>query len=271
MPINWGLAQGNGALEAFQVGNALGSQLRQRREQDQAKNALTAYAQNPSEQSLNALFPHMKPEQVFSVIQKRQEGQQQQQKQRLEQVGIMGKLLADVPDDTVYQQRLALARQYGIDTTNAPPSFDAPWIANMQTMVRAVQEDGGEKISGIARELVDAGFQPGTPQFNQAMQSVISNKYSSDYVDEAGNVRRRSALNLEAPAPMQAPAPAQQAGPVVTAEQFRGAVNGLGPQGAAGWAQRNKVRVKVASPEEARQLPSGTLIILPDNSEGRVP
>ena len=60
----------------------------------------------------------------------------------------------------------------------------------------AFEKDGGQQISGIARELVDAGYRPGTPEFQRAMTGVINNKYASDYVDDKGNTRRRSALNL---------------------------------------------------------------------------
>lgn len=70
----------------------------------------------------------------------------------------------------------------------------------------------------------------------------------------------------------QQPAPAQQqGGNVINAEMYRGATNGLGAQGAADWAQRNNIVVAVRSPQEARQLPSGTRIRLPDGSIGRVP
>lgn len=68
---------------------------------------------------------------------------------------------------------------------------------------------------------------------------------------------------------------AQQApeagGQAFTFEQYSGAVNSLGPQGAAQWLQRNGIAVQVQTPDQARQLPSGTPIILPDGSPGRVP
>lgn len=69
--------------------------------------------------------------------------------------------------------------------------------------------------------------------------------------------------------------PQQPQGPLsgqpFTFEQYQGAVNGLGPQGAAQWLQRNGIAIQVQTPDQARQLPSGTPIILPDGSQGRVP
>lgn len=63
---------------------------------------------------------------------------------------------------------------------------------------------------------------------------------------------------------------AQQQDPI-TAEMYRGAVNGLGDQGAADWIKRNGLVISVTTPQEARSLPSGTRIRLPDGTEGVVP
>lgn len=57
----------------------------------------------------------------------------------------------------------------------------------------------------------------------------------------------------------------------VTMEQLAGMQQALGPKGTADWLMRNKVPVKVTTPQEAMQLPSGTKLILPDGSEGEVP
>lgn len=261
MAVNWGLGltvarpQGN-ILDAYREGQKM------RRERE-GMNALAAYAQNPNEQGLNALAQY-DPGFVMQERARMAQGQQQAQSRQLEQVGIIGRLLDGVNDDATYQQRLAIAQQYGIDTSTAPQQFDPQWIANTRLMVRAIEKDGGQQVSGIARELVDAGYQPGTPEFTSAMQSVISNKYASDYVDEAGNVRRRSALNLEAPAPMQAPV--QQAGPVVTAEQFRGAINGLGQQGAVEWLKRNGMTIKMQNDSDYDAIPPGAEYIDPNGN-----
>lgn len=57
---------------------------------------------------------------------------------------------------------------------------------------------------------------------------------------------------------------------VMTADQFKAGAQALGA-GAADWAKRNGIAVRVRSPQEARSLPSGTPIILPDGSPGVVP
>lgn len=258
--INW-----NMALAPDVGGQIFGSFLKGqevRKEQD-AKNALTAYALNPNDQTLNALAPS-NPQ--FVIQQRATQAKTQQ-----EQFATAVKLLEGVTDENTYQQRLGMARQLGIPIDRVPPNFDPAWVQQTTQMFRLLS-DKPDSISGVARELQDAGYQPGTPEFAQAMRDVINSKYASDYVDEQGNTRRRSALSLTPPqtAPQAAPQ-AAQSGPELTFEQVQGAVNGLGPEGAAGFLQRNGYRVRVSTPEQARSLPSGTRIILPDGSEGVVP
>lgn len=210
--------------------------------------------------------------QMFMQLQQQQRAQAAAQaKAQQEQFATAAKLLEGVTDEATYRQRLGAARQMGIDVSRVPQNYDPQWVQQTTQMFRLLS-DKPDSISGIARELQDAGYKPGTPEFEQAMRDVISSKYASDYVDEQGNTRRRSVLSFGAPqaAPMAAPQ-AQQGGPELTFEQVQGAVNGLGREGAAGWLQRNGYRVRVSTPQQARSLPSGTRIILPDGSEGVVP
>jgi hypothetical protein len=54
-------------------------------------------------------------------------------------------------------------------------------------------------LPGIGDELVAAGYTPGTPEFKDAMVQVMNGKYATEYTDAQGNVRRRSAVQLQAP------------------------------------------------------------------------
>ena len=249
-------------MQAFEQG-------RERKRQDETRNALMAYAQNPSEQGLNALAQYA-PE---VAIQERGRFQQQQiaaQERQTDLLPKVGRLLSEVQKDpSKYGMIRSAAIQMGFDPAAIPETYDPAWVQQQAMVAQALAADGGAQISGLARELADAGYVQGTPEFAQAMRSVISNKYASDYVDEAGNVRRRSALDLGQPAAPE-PQPSQGVEPL-TFEQYQGAVNGLGPQGASAWLSRNNFPVRVMTPAQARTLPRGTRIILPDGSEGRVP
>ena len=68
--------------------------------------------------------------------------------------------------------------------------------------------------------------------------------------------------------------PAAPSGEVMNFQAYQGMLAGLGPERAAQQVQRlvqGGVSFRVSTPAEARQLPSGTPIILPDGTQGRVP
>jgi hypothetical protein len=90
-------------------------------------------------------------------------------------------------------------------------------------------------------------------------------------------------LNPQGPAPMHAPMSADQAAPMLQSAKQAGAISGtdaarvaqsMGPNGKGAflkWMQDNGIKIQVSSPQEARQLPSGTPILLPDGTPGVVP
>lgn len=255
MSINWNMAIGpdigSHIMNSFQAGQQQGRE-------ERGRNALAAYAMNPNEQTLGGIAPY---DPKFVLEQRQAQAQKAQA-----DLAKVAKLLEGVNDEGIYQQRLGMARNMGIDTSQAPANYDPKWVGETTAMFKLLTEKP-EAISGIARELADAGYKPNTPEFQVAMRQVISNKYASEYVDEQGNTRRRSMLDLTGGGQQQTAPPPPPPSPTITAEQFRGAVNGLGPEGAASWAQRNGFTVSVATPDEASALPPGTRYVTPDGRE----
>lgn len=98
-------------------------------------------------------------------------------------------------------------------------------------------------MPGIADELRAAGYVPGTPEYQTALVEVINGKYGRDYVDDKGNVRRSSPLNLTPPPSTQA------------------------TQSGTGASEP----VQVTSVEDARKLPPGTEFIDPNGVRRVVP
>lgn len=204
---------------------------------------------------------------ALSFMKYNQDQQSAQQQQQQTQMVQLGRLLDYAKDETTYQQARQAAQQIGIDVSRAPANFDPAWVQQQRMVLSAFEKDGGQQISGLARELQDAGYQPGTPEFQQAMTVALQGKYAPQYTDQQGNLRQARLPSL--PQPGQ---PAQPAQPVkeTSFEAASDIARQMGPQFPE-FVRNNGFRVRVASPEQAMQLPSGTPLILPDGSEGVVP
>ncbi len=136
MGVNWSLGQqpniiGN-ALGAFQAG-------RQDREQAEQRNALLDIRRQEGDQ-------------------RQAEYADKQKATKREEHIVLGKLLDHAKDEPSYQQSLAAAKQYGIDTTGAPPNFDPNWVGQQKLIVGAFAKDGGQAMSAEARRLKEAGY-----------------------------------------------------------------------------------------------------------------
>lgn len=294
MAVNWGMAGGaqQNALAMFQMGNQLGQQARERQDKAKFKEALgTIYGAgeqtagapvtvganapgggigggqagvgpqaapqaDPKAAAWNALLQYSDDPRI--VMQLRHQQQQQQADQRKVQnegMVTVGKMLrAAKADPAKYGMIRQAAAQNGIDISRVPETYDPAWVDQQLMFVDAVDKDGGAQISGIRRELEDAGYTGEALQ--QALISVINNKYATEYVDEAGNTRRRTTLSL-APPPMGGTKPPPQKEPgailqdakargAITAEEAQTITQSLGPNGQAEfakWKADNGIRV----------------------------
>jgi hypothetical protein len=264
MAIDWSLARQPNVLAMALDGYEQGRQMRQ---QEGARKALGALVVNPNDAGAFNALAQAAPEYALQFRGQQQQVQLSQAKAQCEQFQQLGRLLNHATDETTYQQSLAAARQIGIDVSSAPTSYDPNWVNQQKLVLQAYEKDGGQQISGLAKELSDAGYKPGTPEFLQAMKIALQGKYAPTYTDEQGNMRQGQLPAL--PNVGQTAAPSQPRKPV-TMQAAMDAVRQAGPR-AAEFIRNNGFMVQVTTPEEARQLPSGTPILLPDGSEGVVP
>jgi hypothetical protein len=187
MAINWSLLQqpdiiGN-ALNAFEQGKEM-------RRADSGRNAMASLAQNPNDQAAFGQLAQSDPATAIQFRQHQGRAATQAQETKNAQLQQMGRLLNHATDEASYQQALAAAKQIGIPVDGAPPAFDPNWINQQKTILQAFEKDGGQQISGLARELTDAGYKPGTPEFQQAMATALRGKYAPQYTDQQGNLRQ---------------------------------------------------------------------------------
>lgn len=252
--INWGLAQGPNSFDnALAKGYQMGSAMRERQEATERKNALAAYATDPSEQNFAGLA-QAAPEFAIGERQRMDARRAQEAAERQRQMGVVRQLLAKAGQSPEgWAQAMSAAQSLGIDTSAIPQQYDPQWAQQQLFIMDALERDQ-DKLPGIAQELQAAGYQPGTPEFAAAMRQVINSKYASDYVDPQGNTRRRSVLDL--PNPQGGPQPSQAdpaailqgaaAANAITAEDANRVRQSLGPNGQAEfdrWKAENGIRV----------------------------
>jgi len=205
MAIEWGLSNQGGFQNALALGVQFGQQIkRNQREQaaqeqaTQRNNALAQYAIDPNDQNFAVVAQYDAPT-AISMRSQAIQGQAQQRQQQQADMGTFRRLLkraAASPEG--WQQALGAAQNLGLDVSSIPQQYDPEW-ASQQLFIMDAMEQDQEGLKGIAYELQQAGYEPGTPEYEQAARQIISNKYASEYVDQQGNTRRRSMLDLQGP------------------------------------------------------------------------
>lgn len=133
----------------------------------------------------------LRKEQITTMQQNREQSRQASEiAQQREQAAMIAKLTEGVQDEQTYQQRLQAAAAYGMDTSQLPQSFEQGGRDFVQTYnvlaTTLLRPDGERKLTNTAQELVDAGYQPGTPQFIAAMRNRLTMQDSKVITTQAG-------------------------------------------------------------------------------------
>lgn len=261
--VNWGLNRGGGFENALAMGMQMGREVRQAKQQ-------------------NALLEQRQQQLDLQQRQAQRVAQRQQQEQRRADLPMVTRLLEGATDEASYQRNLGVAQQYGIDTSTFPQNFDPVWREqNLATLKMLGSPDGQKALSAIGKEVADMGFQPGTPEFNAEVTRRWEQGQTKTVPYQAGGnvLEYNSATGTARPLVqgMSSPPSAgggSTSGEVMTFQQLQGIAQSLSPealQRQIGRLVQGGVVFSVSSPEQARQLPSGTPILLPDGTQGRVP
>jgi hypothetical protein len=253
--MSWGPGAAGGFQNALSTGLQLGQMVRQQKQQ-------------------NAL---MQQRQQQIDLQGRQ-FEAAQQKQQGADMGVFRQLLqkaAQSPEG--WQQAVGAAQSMGLDVSKIPQQYDPQW-AQQQLFIADALERDKDSLPGLAQEVMLAlppdQRDPNSPAFRQAFTAALENKYAAEYTDAQGNTRRRAIIGQPQQQQQQAASSPTPGGEVMNFEAFQASAQQLGPDRARAFVQRlvqGGVRFAVQTPEQARQLPSGTPIILPDGTPGVVP
>lgn len=275
---NWGLLNQDNALSYFQTGMQMGDNLRKRREEGEVKNALAAYAANPDDPKALAGVIEKRPELGIRLRDGAREQAAAQRKIQTEQTQQTAAILRQVKaDPSRYPMARQAAIQLGIPAASIPEQYDPQWVDQQDMIFSAFEKDGGESLTSAMKHVKGLGYDLNTPAGKSVLAQIVNGNSAKNYVDEQGRTRLYTGFNVQ-PAGGQAPA-APQGAPQApqtgeqpfTFDMFKGYRDTQGDKKAAEYIRKFNYRVSVQSPDQARQLPSGTPITLPDGTEGVVP
>lgn len=283
-------AIGQTVQQGFQQG-------RQMRSQMETQNALSQLATDPTNQEAMQNLARYNPQaamQYQGVQQQRQAAQakaeQEARENRLKQVPVMIQLLEGSTSPETYARNLAVARQNGFDVSSAPQQYDPQWISSQVSVLRLLSNPEGQKaLSTFGKQAADEGFDPGTPEFGRRVTELVNaSNITTHSVQPGGTIIENDKIggsqrvivqggNMPQQSYNQSPprnVTPDTAGEVITFDQLQGMARGLNPDALTRQIQRltqGGVLFSVSDPTQARQLPSGTPILLPDGTQGRVP
>jgi len=174
----------NALMQGMQFGDAI----RQRKQQEAQRMEAEAKRQATDDayrgvmagdaNAINALaqIPGMAKD-AYGMQQGQQQAQAQQAEANRAKMGKLASILDGVVDDPSYQRNLSVARQLGYDVSTAPANYDPNYISEQKVMASAFANE--KDLPLIVQEVQAAGYQPGTPQFEQEVKRVLISKYST--------------------------------------------------------------------------------------------
>jgi hypothetical protein len=238
------------AQNALMQGMQVGTQLRQQREMREREAALDntyrgLMAGDTTAVNSLANMPGMAGEAYkmkVGIDRQAADSQEAGRKQMLD----LANLLDDSTDEASYQRNLSVAQQlYGQLPPTVPQNFDPNWIDQQKRIVSVMMSEP-QKLTTMAQELVNAGYEPGTPDFVQQMRQRIA--LSDTKIISTTDGGMAGTLGPSGYNPVILPNPGNM------------------PAGAPAGAP-----VRVSSPQEADALPPGTRFIDPNGIERQVP
>jgi len=177
---------GNALLKGFEYGGQL-KQYKMKQEREQATDEAYRTMLSGGD-PVNALA-QVDPRKAYEIkVQQDQTAAQQQkieQEKGREQMMTITRLLSGVKDEPTYQQAKAAAMQIGIDPAKIPPNYDPNWVAVQSHIARTVLNEP-QKLTAMGQQLAEAGFEPGTPEFEQQMRMRIEADMTKTFATQPG-------------------------------------------------------------------------------------
>lgn len=166
-------------MNALTQGAQLGAHFRQQRQEQEREKATDNAFRGMMSGDPNAItaLAQVDPRQAYKmqIAQREQQQAQQEQEQAKgrKQFETIAQLLDGAVDEPSYQQGLAVAQQMGLDVSKAPPNFDPNWVAQQKLFTTTFMNEP-QKLTTMAQQLVEAGYDPQSPEFIEQMRQGIA-------------------------------------------------------------------------------------------------
>lgn len=177
MAINWSLLgnQQNQFQNAMAMGAQVGSAAAERKNQEGYRNALMSY--DPSNPDSAKDVMRYNPDVGFKLQQQAALQQRTAQEREMGAVPVVLRMLQAAKNNPEqYGAILSQAQRMGIPgVERAPQQFDPGWIdGQIATLSAFTSPQGREALSTAGKEAADAGFQPGTAEFNDFVRNRLT-------------------------------------------------------------------------------------------------
>lgn len=182
---------GAGIQDAFWQGRENARQL-------MAQRAMADYARNQTPENAQAIAVH-DPRTGMYMMDREQERQAQAQQQaalNAQKFVRLAKWVESAPPDqreAAYQRALRIGAQAGLDPSSAPHSYaeakSSGWIDDNLAFGEAFLSGGPEAVSAAGRVAMDAGLQPGSPEFQKFVMEYTMAQQAKPYTDAQGATR----------------------------------------------------------------------------------
>lgn len=256
--INWGLANTGGFQNALSTGLQMGQFARQRQEEREGRNALSAFIANPNDQTAAAVAPY-NPRLAYQYGQDQRAASLASRESALEGLEQFRPLLEQaMQGPEQWAQALRAATDAGYDLSGVPRHYDREWAQGQLMILEAAKDP--ERLDRIGRAMQAYGYtDPSQPGYDAALQEFTRMTFAREGTNEHG----QPILVFPDVVAAGDTASSPQA-PTLTYEQYRANFESMGRAGAEAWLQRNGGEIRVQTREQVDMLPSGTVFVTPD-------
>lgn len=174
--INWGMLQGPSVPDALQAGLQTGQ-----------RNALLHRDIQMQDEAMNMRRAEAQRQAGRDARQERMELSQDQQRFVVTGARVIEQVRPQ--DQAGWDRARSTMQQLGFDVSEVPPQFDPNYASQVVEAARAITDHSVQPQSNAAKQAVDMGYRPGTPEFQTVVRQIIEAGMTQPYTGSGGETR----------------------------------------------------------------------------------